>query len=349
MLFGQWMGVVGLLIALLLLWSLKGVLLLLFLAIVIAIALCLPVAVLQNRAGWPRPLALITVLVALLVTVLVTTVVLAPPFIDELGELIERLPRALRTLLRMMEGAYDGLIQRIYGSSLPSSNIADLFRASNNQAEALERGLSGVLGLAGNLGNGVLRAVFVLAVAGMITVQPSHYRDLAIQLAPSFYRRRCRDVLDLCGSALRSWLAGLLISSLCVAVMAGIGLSLLGVKLVVANALLAGLLNVIPNIGPVLSTVFPASVALLDSPLKALGVVALYVVIQNIESYVITPKVMHHQVKLLPGLTLLAQFIFTVLLGPLGLFMALPLAVVLQVLIREVLIRDVLDQWLHPV
>ena len=73
--------------------------------------------------------------------------------------------------------------------------------------------------------------------------------------------------------------------------------------------------------------------------------------IQNIESYVITPSVMHHQVKLLPGLTHAAQFLFTLLFGPLGLLMALPLAVVLQVIIREVLIHDVLDRWkrLEPV
>ena len=68
-------------------------------------------------------------------------------------------------------------------------------------------------------------------------------------------------------------------------------------------------------------------------------------VIQNLESYVITLSVMHHQVKLLPGLTLTAQFVFTVVFGPLGLLLALPLAVVLQVIIREVVIRDMLDRW----
>ena len=54
---------------------------------------------------------------------------------------------------------------------------------------------------------------------------------------------------------------------------------------------------------------------------------------------------MHHQVKLLPGLTLTAQFIFTVFFGPVGLILALPLAVVMQVLIKEILIHDVLDPW----
>jgi predicted PurR-regulated permease PerM len=87
------------------------------------------------------------------------------------------------------------------------------------------------------------------------------------------------------------------------------------------------------------------SVALLDAPWKAVAVLGLYVVIQNLESYVITPSVMHHQLRLLPGLTLSAQFLFTVLFGPLGLLLALPIAVCLQVIIREVLIADVLDPW----
>jgi predicted PurR-regulated permease PerM len=139
-------------------------------------------------------------------------------------------------------------------------------------------------------------------------------------------------------------MVGVLISSICVGLMAFVGLSLLGVKLTTANALLAGMLNVIPNLGPTIGTIFPMSVALLENPWKALAVLVLYVVIQNLESYVITPSVMHHQLKLLPGLTLAAQVIFTVLFGPLGLLLSLPLAVCLQVLIKELLIHDLLDQ-----
>jgi predicted PurR-regulated permease PerM len=71
----------------------------------------------------------------------------------------------------------------------------------------------------------------------------------------------------------------------------------------------------------------------------------LYVVVQNLESYLITPSVMHHQLKLLPGLTLTAQLLFTLVFGPLGLLLALPLAVCLQVIVREVVIHDLLDPW----
>jgi predicted PurR-regulated permease PerM len=210
---------------------------------------------------------------------------------------------------------------------------------------SLGAGALKLVGLAGNLGSGLVQLLVVLAVSLMIAVQPQAYREVAILLVPSFYRRRARQVLVLCGDALSSWMGGVLISSVCVGLLAGLGLTLLGVKLVAAHALLAGLLNVIPNVGPTLSTIFPMAVALLETPWKALAVLGLYVAVQNLESYVITPSVMQHQLRLLPGLTLCAQVLFAVLFGPLGLLLALPLAVCLQVIVREVIIRDILDPW----
>ena len=139
-------------------------------------------------------------------------------------------------------------------------------------------------------------------------------------------------------------MAGVLLSSIFVAILASIGLYLLGIKLVIANALIAGVLNIIPNVGPTISTIFPLSVALLDTPWKSLAVLGLYVVIQNIESYVITPSIMHKQVKLLPGLTITAQFIFTILFGPLSLLLAISMAVVIQVFVKEIIINDILEK-----
>ena len=345
--FGQWLGLLALLAVLLLLWSLKEVLLVLFSAVVLSVALNLPVRAVQHRCGWRRPWTLLVVLLGLSLVVLVSSVVVVPPFVKEFRELIEKLPQAMNTLLALIDANYQAVIFNIYGSDsdLPRS-LAELFRTSTDVGTTLERGLQGLLDLAGNLGGGLLRVMLVLILAVMLAAQPEPYQALAVRLAPGFYRRRLQVVLGHCDSALGNWMVGLLISSFCVAALAGIGLTALGVRPVVANALLAGLLNVIPNVGPTISTIFPASVALLDSPWRAVAVVILYLVVQNVESYLITPFVMHKQVKLLPGLALLSQFVFAVLLGPLGLLMALPLVVVLQVLVREVLIHDVMDRWL---
>jgi predicted PurR-regulated permease PerM len=119
---------------------------------------------------------------------------------------------------------------------------------------------------------------------------------------------------------------------------------LLGVPYAFAHAVLAGLFNFIPNLGPTLSAIFPIFVAFLQSPGKAALVVILYVVIQNLESYWFTPMAMQKQVALLPAATLIAQIFFATFLGPLGLILALPLAVVSKTWIEEAWIKDGLDR-----
>jgi predicted PurR-regulated permease PerM len=131
------------------------------------------------------------------------------------------------------------------------------------------------------------------------------------------------------------------------AALSGIGLWILQVPLVLAHAVLAGLLNFIPNIGPTLSVILPMVIAFVDAPWKAGAVLILYLVIQNIESYWLTPTVMAHQVALLPAVTLTAQIFFASFFGFLGLLIALPLTVVAKIWLEEVLFKDVLDKWHH--
>ncbi len=346
--FGQWLGLLALVAALTLLWTLRQSLLTLFAAVVLAMALCTLIGWMRQRLGCSRPLAVVLSLslVSVVLAVLATAVI--PPFIEQFAELLSKLPAAATTLLNLTRDVISRASQMLYGRSDGGLDWLREGLFSGDDTTNLRGGALQLLGLAGGLGTGLLQLLFVVAVALMITLQPLAYREIAVLLVPSFYRRRFRNVLVGCGDALSGWMVGVLISSLCVGVLAAIGLSLLGVKLVAANAVLAGLLNIIPNIGPTLSTVFPMSVALLDSPIKALAVLLLYVAVQNLESYLITPSVMQHQLNLLPGLTLTAQLLFTVVFGPLGLLLALPLAVCLQVVVKEVLIHDVLNRWKRP-
>ena len=347
---GDWLGLLALTAALALLWSLREGVILIFAAVVLAMALCTLVGTVRQRLGWARlPALLLSLGVVVLIALVVLTVVL-PPFFTEFAQLIQKLPLAADRLGQLLHDTLNSVSHMLYGSrdgglSWLRQNLQPGPQAQGALASGLGGGLLRLLGLAGNVGAGLLQTLFVVAVALMVAAQPQAYREVAVLLVPSFYRRRFRQVLLQCGDALSAWMVGVLISSLCVGTLAAIGLSVLGVKLVAANAVLAGALNVIPNVGPTLSTLFPMSVALVEDPWKALAVLILYIVVQNLESYLITPSVMHHQLKLLPGLTLTAQLLFTLMFGPLGLLLALPLAVCLQVIVREVLIHDVLDGW----
>ena len=300
-------------------------------------AICTLVGRLRGFWPMPRPIALIICLSGLLGLFIVTSAVFIPPFIYEFNQLLQKLPEAARAFGNLLVEGIDHL--RL------ETDDYQIIPQGQSLVAGLGNGFIGLLGMAGNVGNAAIQLLFIVAISLMISIQPNSYRYVGILLIPSFYRRRANKILDLCGSALSNWMIGLLISSLAVVLLCGIALSLLGVKLVFANALLAGLLNIIPNLGPTISTVFPMAVALLDAPWKAAAVLGVYILIQNIESYIITPSVMHNRLNLLPGLTLASQFMFTVMFGPLGLLMALPLAVVFQVLIKEIVVHDILDRW----
>ena len=191
----------------------------------------------------------------------------------------------------------------------------------------------------------LLSFLFVLVLTIMMLAQPLAYRKIFIRLFPSFYRRRVEEILTECEAALGKWVIGAIISMTLVALLSFIGLSFLGVRLALAQGVLAGLLNFIPNIGPTLSVVLPMGIALLDNPWKSLFVLILYIFIQQLESNFITPYVMAQQVSLLPAITLISQVLFATFFGFLGLVLALPITVVGKVWIKEVLIKDVLDQW----
>lgn len=349
--FSNWLNLTCLIIASLLLWNLKEVIILIFAGVIIAMALCTLTGKIKSILPLPRQVCLLITLFSVLLILTISLIIVIPQFTKEFEQLIIQLPYAAKELWEIITITLEKISKIFYGDETNFfSNEGFIFKEfsplpdgvviANGITDSIKR----LLDIAGNLGIGIIQTLFVLSISLMISVQPEAYREIIIQLMPSFYRKRAREIIRKCGNALSNWMTGVLISSSFVALLAGISLYLLGIKLVVANALIAGFLNIIPNIGPTLSTIFPISVALLDAPWKSIAILLSYISIQNIESYLITPSVMHYQVKLLPGFTLTAQFIFTIIFGPIGLFLSLPLAVVMQVLIKEIIIHDVLDK-----
>ena len=344
-------SIVALLISIFILWSLKEILILFFASIIIAMALCTITGKIHNLFNIPRWLALGITLISIVLISSISIVIIIPQFTSEFQELINQIPSAISKLWELSINTYFNFAEIIYKDNIPDLadrslliNKLSMIPDGGTLANGLTESITKLISLAGNVGIGIIQFLFIISVGLMITLQPSSYRELAILLFPSFYRRRARTILLKCGNALSNWMIGVVLSSICVAILVSMGLYLLGIKLVIANALIAGVLNVIPNVGPTISTIFPLSVALLDTPWKSLAVLGLYILIQNIESYIITPSIMHKQVKLLPGLTITAQFIFTILFGPIGLLLAIPMAVVIQVFVKEIIIHDILER-----
>ncbi|MDJ0846060.1 MAG: AI-2E family transporter, partial [Crocosphaera sp.] len=169
------------------------------------------------------------------------------------------------------------------------------------------------------------------------------------RLFPSFYRKKIDYILTECDRSLQRGLTIILFQMVMISLLSFIGLSILKMPLTLAQAMLAGILTFIPNIGPVLSTIPPVAIALLENPWKSIIVFILYiifyVVIQITENRLLTPLVIENRQSILPPLTLLSQVFFASFFGVLGFFLALPLALVSQVWLKEVLVKDILDRW----
>lgn len=191
----------------------------------------------------------------------------------------------------------------------------------------------------------LLNLLLFIATTILLLVNPSQYRRIFILAFPAFYRSRIHTILNECERSLVGWIRGTLMTMAVIALLSYLGLLILGVPLPLVNALIAGLLEFIPNVGPTLSVVPPALLALLDAPWKSLAVIGLYILIQQLESLVLVPIVMKHEVALLPLFTVLSVVSFSILFGFLGLFLAIPLLIVLQICLKEILVKDILNPW----
>ena len=282
------------------------------------------------------------VLTVISVIVFTILILVLPPFIKEFNEILVDIPNGLSRINILLNTNLNKFNNLIYGEE--SENVIDVFNLINNVvtipdaatiAKAIQESFKNLINIAGNLGSGLLKLIFVLVVSLMISIEPTQYKENILLLIPKNYRNKFRNMLEKCNIALSNWTFSIMISSISVGILSLIVLSILDVKYVISNALIAMVLNIIPNIGPVISGIFPISIALLDNFWKPLAVFGAYVIIQNIESYIIMPSIMKKKTNLLPGLTLISQFGFTFIFGPLGLILSLPLAVVIQVLIKE--------------
>jgi predicted PurR-regulated permease PerM len=336
---GTLIGFLAIIIALYILWQIKQVLLLAFAAIVFATTINQLVELLQSKFSLERKTALAIAVTGVLTFVIGFIALAIPPFIEQFQQLVELVPQGLEQLSSLNNSLRNLLPQNLL------QEVRGLESLTQNLQAYVEQFISSFFDLFSSTLSIFLNSLLVIVVTIMLLSNPTPYKQMFILMFPAFYRRRVKTILKKCEKNLGGWAIAILFSMTVIAVLSGIGLLCLGVRLPLANSLLAGILTFIPNLGPLLSVIPPAAMALLDAPWKALAVVILYIVIQQVETTILTPIVMQRQVSLLPAVTLLSQVVFAVFFGIAGLFLALPITVVAQVWLKEVLVKDILDRW----
>lgn len=184
--------------------------------------------------------------------------------------------------------------------------------------------------------------IVVLAVGVYLAADPAWYLGGAVQLAPPGYRPRLEDALRRAGAALRWWLLAQLATMTVVGVATGLGLWWAGVPLALSLGLLALLLEIIPNFGPLLAALPALLLGWSQGGTTVLWVAAVFLVVQGLESYVVLPLAQQQAARLPPALSILAIVLFGLVAGLLGVLAAAPLTVAAIVLVKTLYVRDVL-------
>lgn len=185
---------------------------------------------------------------------------------------------------------------------------------------------------------GILLVVFLSIY---IAADPGLYRRGVLHLVPHDNRQRFGEVMSAMGDVMRKWLVTQMIAMLAIGAVTTVVLLVLKVKAAFALGFIAGLLEFVPTVGPILSAVPAIAMALLDSPQKALIVGIAYIGIQFIENHLLIPMLMKGGLDLPPAVTILAQAIMALLFGFLGLLVAVPLTAAAMTAVKMLYVEDV--------
>lgn len=299
------------LLSLWILFLIRDIILLVFVAFIVMSALY---PIVNKLNSWQIPKTLSVLLTFFTVMgILVAVITLGfTPLISETSNLTTRLADALSALLQV---------------SLLDQSI-------------IRQEMSKISGQLLNITFDVLRDLIALVSILVITIYMLLDREKIENYATSFFgvrQEKVQKILRLVEEKLGAWLRGQVVLSLLIGAMTYAGLLILGVEFALPLAILAGLLEVVPVIGPIIAAIPAVLLALTVSPFQAGLVTGLYVAIQQLEGHVVVPQVMRRAVGLNPLLVILAISVGGRLLGIGGALLAVPIAVVIQLVLQETL------------
>jgi predicted PurR-regulated permease PerM len=359
--------VVALAVALLLLWRTRTIVLTVFLGVLFALAVSAGADRLQRRRI-PRGIGAPLIVFAFVGLVAAFGSWIGPTVREQTTELRTKLPEALEKLEEWVQSRGGGFIATItgFGDDTAPASVAAAGAAADSGTEARTdsavRAISDsaraslaqpaqatlrdrLVAQIGGAGRYLLHAlgstlavlagiVLVIFLAIYLAIDPSTYRRGFLHLVPERARERTDEILGAIAVTLRKWLVTQLIAMIVIGVVSTTVLMVLKVRAAVPLGILAGLLEFVPTIGPILSALPAIAMGFVDSPEKALAVAVAYVGIQFIENHLLIPILMKEGVDIPPALTIVMQALMAVIFGVLGLLVAVPLLATIMIAAR---------------
>jgi predicted PurR-regulated permease PerM len=315
-----------------LLWTLylaRGALLLIYLSALVAIGLGPVVDAIERRGQGlatrrrvPRWLAILTIYLSLIGVLVGIGMLIFPPLASQARELWSQIPRALHE-------AQQWLMDR--GWLNRELSVQEAVQQAPGKTDAVGTVIGALSGVVG----GVLGVFTILILAFYLLLNANNLVSTFVRLFPREERPRVADACRRVSRKVSAWLCGQMLLGGIIAATAALGLYLMGVPYFYVLALIAGVGELVPIVGPLLAAIPAIAVALTVSPTLALGVAVFYIAQQQFENHVLVPKVMERQVGVNAAVVVIALLLGGSLLGVVGAIMAVPTAAILQVIFEE--------------
>ncbi|HOH67199.1 MAG TPA: AI-2E family transporter [bacterium] len=319
--------VLVIIIVLMFLFYIRDIILTVFIALILASAFDPWVDWFQKNKI-PRTLGLLVIYAAVILVLAGAVYFIIPPIVTEVNQLSKDFP--------------------VYSSRIISS-FESLRNYSNTQgwSENIQGYLTGLQANVGVAAGGVFNTIFsffggifsffiIMVITFYMTVEEQAMKRMMRLILPVKYQPYFTYLLNRIQDKIGRWLRGQLLLSLIIFILVWLGLSLLGIRYALVLALFAGVTELIPYLGPFLGAIPAVFIGLTHSPLIALGVVILYLLIQFLENNVIVPKVMQRAVGLNPIITLVAILIGARVAGIIGVVLAVPVATAISVVVNDI-------------
>jgi len=330
-------------ITVLLIWlfyKVADVLLLLFIAVLMSLFFGSVTNFIVARLAVPRPLAFTAAVLLTLGAVYGLGALLVPPVVEQTQQLFSVLPNYVSAWQETLAKLAARFPKLLGGAADPQAEIVNavVAQVEGFAAKAVPTAL--------NLGHHVVNVVSILVMGIYMALYPGLYREWLIALFPPVHRDIVRDVMQDIGNTLRAWIAAQLLAMTVLAALTAFGLYILRVPYWLTFGIFVGAVVVVPFFGTLIGTLLPALFVLGGDGFGAIGpgghfllVVMLGVFVHIVEGNLVLPLITAKRVEIPPVLSMMAVLIVAKLFGVFGVVVAVPMAAVVMVLIRRVVIH----------
>ncbi len=309
--------VLGLVIA----WQLQGIILSLVVAYILMAGLAPLVDYLHENLKINKSAAILLTYFLALIFIGFLGFIIIPPLLTQVSELFANLPYYLASAVGTLGFS---------GSTAEASDYAQ--NIINYVVGRLDGFGSQVVSVTVGVFSGIFSFFTVAVLTFFLLLERERIKDNVFLFFPQIHKARTRKIAHEIEKKLGAWVIGQLVLGFIVGIITWIGLYIFGVPYALPLAVVAGILELIPIIGPILSAIPAIIVALVQSPVLGLGVGIFFLVVQQLENNVLVPKVMEKAVGLSPLITIVALLIGSSLMGVLGALLSVPIAAAIKVI-----------------